>query len=174
MPITIEADPIHELVQFHGQIRAMFKQMETLGELDEAKRENEISSIVTFLNDAILWHDIDEELSVFSRLRNMKLPNRVDTLLKECSSAHEEMEEKIAEIEIFKVLENALADPRALGRAGKELARILEPHLVMEEQELFPLARLLFDRADLEKIRAEMDQRKLKRIGGLKTVIALD
>jgi iron-sulfur cluster repair protein YtfE (RIC family) len=170
MPLLNERDPLHELLSFHGEIRSAIKRLFLLVKAPEAELREGLDAFITFIEGPLLWHDIDEELSVFPRLRRIETPPRLQTLLGEASRAHEAMEDALGEL--LERVDPERPDRTLLSAAANDLELILQPHLVMEEQEIFPLARLLLEEEDLVKIRAEIDERISEReVGGKQNAI---
>jgi hemerythrin-like domain-containing protein len=163
-------DPLKELLSFHGRIRAA---LQTLSALAEQAKEGPLDpmrarAVHDFFRGPVVWHDLDEELSLMPRLRSVKHPARLEKLLDEVSASHEELEDSIEEIcpHLAAVAAgDTRPDPAQLAVCAKKMIDILEPHLKLEEQEVVPLARLLLSEEDLERMRSEMRTRLAARKG---------
>jgi hemerythrin-like domain-containing protein len=156
--------PFEELQKFHGEIR---RSLDLLDDLARAptygEKEREVAyTLWEFFTGPLIWHDIDEELSVVKRLRETRKSPIFEALLTEMSDAHEEME---AMLQLLRPhLERLVrggepADAGAFVGAALELRELLEPHLTLEEREIFPFARFFFDEEALAEIREEIAAR---------------
>jgi hemerythrin-like domain-containing protein len=166
-PPAADKDPIRLLLAFHKRIRLAFK---TLARLSRQPRNAidpvEVGALYEFFAVELAAHDLDEEASLLSRLRRAEHPARLEKLLAACTKQHERLETAVeaALPHLQAVSEKRIQpDPDRLAAVRDDLARILEPHLTLEEQEIFPLARLLITGADEEEMFDEMVARRRRR-----------
>ncbi len=150
-------DPILALCTFHTGVRAALDAFDDvallarLGVVDPVKAQ----ALAAFFRGPMRRHDEVERQVLLPLLRAAHAPDRVDRLVAACGREHEAME---------RVLDAVLAHVDDLGAmrtdpsgavltdAAVRLRKIVEPHLEREEQEIFPLARLLLDEAALASL----------------------
>jgi nucleotide-binding universal stress UspA family protein/hemerythrin-like domain-containing protein len=153
-----------DLLSFHGRIRRALQEVEDLagGDLDRPKARVEARDLLHFINDPLIRHDVDEELSLMPRLRATRHPPRLERLLDAVSATHVQIEARFERV-------RAMLEKLARGETGvdqalfKEVAASmkeeLETHLKLEEEEIYPLARLLLSKEDLQAIAGERAHR---------------
>lgn len=164
---TKDADPLRELIAFHGRIRLSIARMKELSRLPPALVDaRDARALVTFFRGPLLWHDMDEEAVLLPALRARVGEPVVDDLTRACSLAHERLEGLIDEIlpHLDAVADGrAPSEPARLAVAAQALEDVLTPHLSLEEREIFPLARRLLSPRDLAAIADAMAARLAAR-----------
>jgi len=112
-------------------------------------------------------HTADEEQSLFPRLRSSADPAAADALatVARLEQDHEEADAHHAAVDILvrRWLEDDRLEPAdgdALRRHLAALHDIYEPHIALEDRELFPAAAKLLSGGDLEAIGREMKARR--------------
>jgi iron-sulfur cluster repair protein YtfE (RIC family) len=162
----VQGDAIDELVAFHGVIRTNLGTLCAFAESDEAPAPNEVQAIAAFFTTDIALHDLDEEASLLPRLRHVEHPERLDRMINACTHAHERLESALDEVTPYLTAVaagNKLFDREKIRRAYDVLAKVLEPHMRMEELEIMPMARLLLTTAQIHEIGHEMHGRRRSR-----------
>ena len=156
--------PLKDLLAFHAEIRAALTAL--LGFIADARRgvidESDATFLARFFSGPLLWHDEDEEVSVLRRLRHAPLSAAQLALVEATHRGHDKMETLLESV--VPVLEK-LARKRTdvsltdLEQEARALRSLLEGHLTLEEQNLFPLAAQVFTAEDLACVRKEIDAR---------------
>ena len=140
-------DVLRQLGAFHGEIRTALSRAEHLTSdcEDSASLREEARQLSDFFAGPLLWHDIDEEALLMPPLRRLHFAP-LDRVLDQLEREHEEMEAALTDV-LFLLEDIAAArvqvDPARLSRATHQLVSVLLPHLVHEEEQLFPAARAL-------------------------------
>lgn len=176
--MTME-DPLVQLLRFHGRIRRGLRALDLLADSAEAGELDPLHAhaLAEFFAGPVIWHDIDEELSLLPRLRTSDAPPRLMRMLDRCNRAHDTMEDCIEENiphlwELAK--EKTEPDVKRLREMAVKLRDILEPHMRMEELEVFPIARLALSDDEIQQIGREMQSRADDRKhGGIRNALEL-
>jgi hemerythrin-like domain-containing protein len=174
-----EPDPLKELLRFHGQIRAALQSLELLAAAPDTIEGHELErpnprQLVEFLGGPLVWHDIDEEASLMPRLRRVKHSRHLDELLLAVTEHHERMESCIERLlpELEKASHPEMTQNLdVLAENVAALKELLVSHLALEEQHLFPFARLVLDDTDLAELAEEIRDRHDTRAVGKKAVV---
>lgn len=170
VPGAMPRDPLGELLAFHKRVRLAFKTLDRLAKLPDKQIDvHEVAALYELFKEDVALHDMDEEASLLPRLRRADHPERLDRLLKACTRQHETLESTLeASLPHLQAVAEGRIPPDAgrLEKTRTDLSNVLEPHLRLEEQEVFPLARLLLTEDELHEIHAEMMRRREGRKGG--------
>lgn len=163
-----DTDPIAVLQAFHGRIRAALRMLNDLAEHPTSALEPSVAEhLIEFFTGPLAWHDLDEETTLIPLLRAIPSPppglmDAVATV----SGQHTQMES---------LVENLLVDlgavaagqprpvPDPFPLAAQAFRETFEPHLELEERELFPAARLLLAPEALREIADDLRSRALMR-----------
>ncbi|OGQ13619.1 MAG: hypothetical protein A2138_08440 [Deltaproteobacteria bacterium RBG_16_71_12] len=162
--------PLERLIRFHAEIREATASLTAL--LDAASRgavergtidRGQAQRLREFFAGPILWHDEDEEVGLFPRLRRVELTDGERAVIEASSRGHDRMEELLEHLGPLLTAIAAGAGAGAELAAGAAEARalhtLLDGVMKLEEEALFPLAARRLSRADLEELAAEMDAR---------------
>lgn len=178
-PVTMErpADPLRDLVRFHGHIRRAMRSLELLasGEDTDGTMHANASGLIDFLAGPLVWHDIDEETSLLPRLRRAKHSRHLDEMIAAVQRQHEAMEGLIEQVlpHLEAAAHDRTRDLDGFERVARALVEVLDEHLALEERELFPFARLSLTDDDVNEIDDEIRHRTVTRTRGMKTVLEL-
>jgi len=149
-------DPFEQLLRSHRRLE------ERLEDLRRAAADLDGPNHVearAYIDDSVRWlersvgrHELDEEQSLFPRLRaHVGLVGLLDKLERE----HREHER------LHQALRDSAGKPAAeVSAVVRELAAAYRVHIDDEERELFPAARPLLDEAARAAMLAEMDARR--------------
>lgn len=172
-------DPIGQLLAFHERIRLV---LDALDDLAKAAEDGEVDplhaqAIADFFSGPLVWHDVDEELSLMPRLRRASPDAELSRVVAACARAHDTMEARIdASLPHLRAIGERKEPPSPvlLRKLAKVMRQLLEPHLHIEESALFPRARQLFDDDTLRAIQEELSRREADRqAGGVRTAMEL-
>lgn len=170
-------DAIQALLTFHKRLRLAFATLRRLSKLPADRIDHEsVCALYEFFKEDVAQHDLDEEASLMPRLRRAPHPPRLERLLAACTRQHEHLETAVeALLPHLQAASTGLiqVDPARLHIASEELERALIPHLTLEEQEIFPMARLLLGPDEIAQIGREMEARRRARAGGTPRAVAL-
>jgi hemerythrin-like domain-containing protein len=180
------SDPLRFLVECHGRIRerlAIFRRTAEALRRPEGAERAALESALLFLRTSGEGHTVDEEVSLFPRLRE-RLRDRGDLEQVEGLLAEHREHDQLA-LRLTAALQaldpsllsgDGLPDPdaprlpggtpqaRAAAEALENLAAAYEGHIPLEDEALYPRAREVLTAQDLEAIAAEMrDRRRLGR-----------
>lgn len=157
--------PLERLTAFHAEVRQATAALTALfdaaskGALDRSKAQR----LREFFAGPLLWHDEDEEVGLFPRLRRVALSDSERAVIDATSRGHDRMEELL---EHLGPLLTAMAAGTSAGvelAAGAAEARamqaLLDGLMKLEEESLFPIAAKRLSRADFEALSEEMDAR---------------
>jgi hemerythrin-like domain-containing protein len=143
--------------------------------ISEAARGNHLGDLqrqqfevaLRYFRDAASKHTLDEEVSLFPRLRVRQdsEDQAAFALLDSLHAEHAEAEirhRRVDELGRTWLAEESLPleDVRVLLNLLKDLRTTYEKHIAVEDNELFPFAGRILDRADLEAIAQEMAARR--------------
>lgn len=168
-------DPIERFVRFHRRVRASLDRLDAVVDARSWTTSDRRSAarLADFFHGPLVHHDHDEEVSLLPRLR--RRIGDADSLVV-CSRWHEAMEHLVDEIVpvLRGVAEGTTTTaPALLVVRGHGLRKLLERHLVLEEEEIFPLARRLLSDDDLRDVAAEITRRAVERKLGTRRVLVL-
>jgi hemerythrin-like domain-containing protein len=149
--------------------------LEGLVVISEQARGNKLSDVqcqqfefaLRYFRDAASKHTLDEEVSLFPRLR-VRRESESQVAFSLLDSLHgDHTEAEIMHRQVDKLGRAWLADERLspdntriLISLLKELRTTYEKHIAVEDNELFPLAERVLDRAELERMAQEMVVRR--------------
>lgn len=179
MPVTIGQklesdflDPLGLLSDCHRRIERFLTGLIVISEEAQGNRLNEdrrqeFKLALRYFREAAPKHTLDEEDSLFPRLRTQK-KKEADVTLALLDKLHlEHVEAEIQHHNVDKLGRRWLAegsllpeDARLLINLLKDLRSSYEKHIAVEETELFPLAGRILDRVELEAIALEMAARR--------------
>jgi nucleotide-binding universal stress UspA family protein/hemerythrin-like domain-containing protein len=157
-------DPLVDLLSFHSEIRKALGELEDLahGDLNRPEARSEARDLLVFINGPLLQHDVDEELSLMPRLRATRHPARLEKLLDAVSATHVQLENRFERIrgKLRRVANgDAHVDQNLFSETVKAVGDHILQHLRVEEEEVYPLARLLLSEEDLQAISKERAHR---------------
>jgi hemerythrin-like domain-containing protein len=170
-------DFLAEIFGFHQHIRRAVAELRELAasrELAKHQRE-QARNLVQFFTGPFLEHDLDEEAILLPRLRaRTTRPEHLEAL-RLVSEDHDRMEGELEEIVtcLREIDHGSLLQLRALDRLVKRFEQTIEPHLLMEEHKLFPLARTCLDHDELRGMQSEWEKRSKLRKSGVRAAVPL-
>jgi hemerythrin-like domain-containing protein len=113
-----------------------------------------------YFREGLPLHALDEDLTLAPRLRPRASPEVADALDR-IAADHDLVDEATeALLPTLDAVAKGAPVPADLAERVERLAGILEPHLEVEEQVIFPAARAVLPAALLPEIRAEMAKRR--------------
>lgn len=162
-------DPLRGLSSFHRRARASLIALEELAQGAAAEDDldrDQAAYLAELYRGPLIWHDEDEEELILPRLRRMRHSVRLERALDVIAEGHRGLDGWIEPVlphldEMASA--GAVFDPPMFVVAARALARHLEPHMRLEDQELLPLARLMLSDDDLEQIARELRARREER-----------
>lgn len=160
-PFDAAQCPIEALYQEHFQQRRMASDMETLAET-RVPRPDLARRILETLGDALPHHRVDEDESLFPRLRHRALDeDEIGPLLDRLQEEHALLSAMAADIRpaLACMAEGALPAPEDRA-ALHRFAQTERRHLSAENALVLPLARLRLTAADKAATLAEMRARR--------------
>jgi hemerythrin-like domain-containing protein len=179
MPIAIgqklESDfrnPLGLLSDCHRRIERFLDGLIAISEGAQGDKLSDVQSQqfevgLRYFRDAAPKHTLDEEESLFPRLRSKQGQWSQPTfaLLDSLHSEHEEAEIKhrmVDDLGRAWIAAERLSpdDHRTLISLLKDLRTVYEKHIAVEDNELFPLAAKVLGRSELETIAQEMAARR--------------
>ncbi len=151
-------DPLTQLERSHRRLEEAFTALlEAVDHHDLATLED----VRAFFGRQGRRHEEDEDLSLFPRLESVEAEGAGELL----SRLH--AEHRVHE-GLGVQLDEAMSGRHegdlwtAIGAVGDKLVRAYRSHIVLEEAELFPLARRVLTESELDAMRVEMDARRGK------------
>lgn len=167
-PSLPTADALQLLLDSHRQIRKFAAQAAQLGQSAgrEATELSETASrVIRFFTLGLPLHAEDEDYSLAPRLFDITLPPEVIKALWDMGRQHEELEQLVDElVPAWATLRDTPERHRELAAlltlGGRQLVSMVEAHLAMEEQHLFPLIRERLDAETLATIAMEILDRR--------------
>jgi len=137
-------DAIELLTQQHREVEDLFTEFEEMGEGETAAREQLCQKI----SDALAVHITIEEQIFYPATKGA----RTEELLREAVEEHLAAKRVIADL-----LQTGPSDAQFSARM-KVLQEQIEHHVKEEEKELFPAAKKVLDRDQLEELGDEMER----------------
>lgn len=161
-------DPLVRLVAFHRGIRVALDAFDDVAALARVGLAEPLRAraLAEFFRGPLRAHDEDERLVLLPALLAAPHPVRVARLLAAAAREHAVLERLVLDalVDLDGVAwHGACARADALSRASVALRAVLEPHLAREEEELFPLARLLLDDGALRDVQRFIDARRERK-----------
>jgi hemerythrin superfamily protein len=138
-------DAVKLLKADHDKMRSILEDGESTREEDRKQRRQ----LFMRLRDDLLIHERMEEEVLYPALRNY--PKAHDIVLEGYEEHH------VADLLVDELEETDLADERWAAK-WKVLKESLEHHMEEEESDMFPKAKKIFDREQLEALGARMEQ----------------
>jgi hemerythrin-like domain-containing protein len=146
-----QRDALERLERSHGRL---LEEAEALcAAVEQSAPREELEQFVTFFERQGYRHEIDEEKSLFPRLRG-KVP---DALLKELTSQHREHERLCARLRELIEQPSARAELAAQAHLLRDHYRT---HIALEDAQLLPAARSVLTAEDLAAMDDEMQSRR--------------
>jgi len=155
--------PIEALYEEHFQQRQMAHDMETLVET-RTPRPDLAKRILEGLGGALVHHRVDEDQSLFPRLRKRaKSEDEIAPLLDRLEAEHEQLRQMGENLmpALRCIADGALPAPEDRA-ALHSFAQAERSHLIAENALVLPLARLRLTDADKEATLAEMRARRAR------------
>jgi hemerythrin-like domain-containing protein len=179
MAITIGAkpesdytDPLGLLGDCHRRIECFLELLATItrsarGGALSAEQRKAMETARVYFKNAAPRHTLDEEESLFPRLRAASDPRAAATLslIEHLHTDHEAADEVHREVDALVkrwLVEGVLATEMARHLAGllDSLSNIYQQHIAVEESQVFPLAGRVLSPAALEQMGREMAARR--------------
>jgi hemerythrin-like domain-containing protein len=159
--VAAEDCPIEMLYEEHFQQRQMASDMESLAET-RRPRPNLARRILDNLDGPLRHHRVDEDESLFPRLRRRAAPeDEIAPLLDRLQDEHEQLRSMGASLMPALVCMADGALPAPEDRAGlRRFAQTERRHLIAENALVLPLARVRLTAADKAAALAEMRARR--------------
>ncbi len=159
------AGPLERLTAFHVEIRRAMAALTDL--FDAASRgapdPRAASALREFFAGPLLWHDEDEEVGLFPRLRRVELADAERAVIDATSRGHDRMEELLEHLGplLAGLIAGSCTGPDLAAGAveARALRNLLDAHMRLEEESLFPLAAQRLGRDELDELGREMDAR---------------
>jgi hemerythrin-like domain-containing protein len=171
-PTTTIDTPLEQLTACHRRIE---DRLATLGRAADHWRNapeaalEAIRKSIQFLDSNGVLHTMDEEASLFPRLRS-RLSGEEAAHLDRLEQQHHEVESLLAELK--DVVAGIAASPQQAipleiryREVVTRLSGLYRPHIQFEDEILMPLARRVLDQGSLENISQEMKTRRQKAEG---------
>ena len=143
------------LIELRRAVEAIVRERATADDLEV------VDSVLDYLERSALRHELDEEESLFPRLRGHR---DLIPLLHDLHIEHEEHRRLVANL---RSLRNGWAPSGPDASAGAamviavtDLSRAYRSHIQREDRELLPAARVLLAPADVAALSGEMDARR--------------
>lgn len=169
VPTAFATDPLKELLLFHRSIRAALVTFDALAGEAEAGRQCDpykAAALYDFFTGPMRWHDVDERMSLLSRLgRRTDASLNVDAVA-QATKEHDEVEAAIVDVLDHLQAVAGLAthaDPILLRNSARRMRAVIEPHLEREERDVFPAARASLGEAELAEMHDEIAARRANR-----------
>ena len=159
---------LHALTAFHGQIRRAMRALDSLAAWYPSDADPFVAKVLfNFFTGPLLEHDDDEEELLAPAIMASAHPAFLDSALAACTEQHRAMEGLLEAIlphlgDVAARREEA--NPVLLTTAAVELRALLEPHLLFEEQQIYPMARGLLTASEMENLDQALTARQLQRL----------
>lgn len=159
--------PVDGLLDCHARIHEFTELSLKLsqGAWEPAAASDAARAIRRYFSEALPLHELDEDLSLAPQLRAANAPDTVLQALDVVTRQHPDIDRVVGRMfPLWQAIEEdgtrlpSLAEQ--LGRATERLSVIWDPHLSLEESEIFPAARALLSPQVVETIRREMHERR--------------
>ena len=163
-----EETAVDALLGCHDRIRYFTGLSQKLAEA-VGQPANDIAGVAEkvhrYFTVALPLHEADENVSLDPRLRRSVPEERLVEASAEMVRQHKDIDEVVEQLvpmwETLRRNPEALASiAPALRDRSDRLNTLFESHLTLEEQTIFPAIREFLSPADLEAIRAEMNERR--------------
>lgn len=159
------AGPLERLTSFHVELRAALAALSAL--FDDASTgapdARAAQRLVELFTGPLLWHDEDEEVGLLPRLRRLALGETERAIIDATSGGHDRMEELLEHLGplLSRMAAGTCAreDVDAGAAQARALRNLLDAHMKLEEEALFPLAAQRLGHDELEALGREMDAR---------------
>jgi hemerythrin-like domain-containing protein len=160
-------DPLQALLKFHREIRHSLNLLDELARAPGyGEEERQVAySLWEFFSGPMAWHDQDEDLSVLGRLKRAKLAAMFEALLDDSLQTHARMKLQLETLRphLERLIRGERCEAADFIGAAVDLRGLIEPHLAVEEREIYPFARYFFDEQTRAAIAREVEQRKRER-----------
>ena len=143
-----QQDAIALLTSQHKEVTAMFKEFEELGDRAKAGKKK----IADKICQNLVMHTMIEEEIFYPAVRGNS--KEAEEMVEEAIVEHASAKDLIAQIQEMDPGDD-LYDAKV-----KVLGELVDHHVEEEEKEMFPRARELMDKAQLEQLGERMAQRK--------------
>jgi pyridoxamine 5'-phosphate oxidase len=167
-------DPLRLLVHCHERIEAQLTALERAAEIIRAGDPRSLTRVFGAIDGAIahfavpgVKHTEDEEISLFPRLREHGGPAGEDvcTAMAELESQHRSAEQLHSEFDAFVATlpRDGSADARELDCFGglvASLTTLYRPHIMLENNFVFPVAARVLPAAEIQTLGDEMRARR--------------
>lgn len=161
-------DPLQLMLDCHERLRRFCSLAQRLGEMTDAPAEERtacVEQLLRFFTLDLPLHLDDEDHSLTPRLLERGVPRPIVRRLWEMGREHERLEVRV------EALVSLWSDLRAvperhprlaplLTEGARRLTALMEAHLAMEEEFLYPAARAWLTHDDLEALATEMRRRR--------------
>ena len=144
-PAAAEAgDALDQLLAFHDDIRAALDDLQRLTRGSRRPRQL-AAELVTFFEGPFGWHDLDEGTSLFPRLQRLKARPELEDLLRQLTRSQDVVDQRLAILvpHLREIARGQRPDAILLRTNTRDLLAHLDRHLTLEEEVVFPLARLV-------------------------------
>ncbi len=162
-------DAFQLLLDCHARIRDFSQLALRLArqvEVPPHERSEAARRLERYFTEGLPRHVEDEDVSLAPRLLQAGLSPRGLDALQEMSRQHVDIENLLATLlPLWSALAATPGQSAELTRDSERLASLLESHLSMEEQSLFPEARTLLPPEDTGAVLAEMRARRAPKPG---------
>jgi iron-sulfur cluster repair protein YtfE (RIC family) len=168
-------EPLASLIAYHEQVRAHLQQLDVLARGNEDRDRNDwliaiaalARSAVDLVNDEGRMHNLDEERSLFPRLREAltTADAELSDALARAESEHEDLVPFWPPLEQWLdslTVPDAVVSLPALRDARQSVEERYVPHLRLEEIVIFPAAARLLGPETMALIAQEIRDRRLR------------
>lgn len=154
-------NPLDILLAEHARQQVICDRLDLLADgLDTAPLAEKASEVITFLEQDLAQHTLDEERGLFPRLLRRCQPEDgfelvVERLLAEHSLDHDLVDFLLADLELL-ATGHRLANPMRFLMNVRSFTETQRSHLAWENATVIPLARRRLTPEDLKSLRANM------------------
>lgn len=167
-PQELPTDVIDMLFACHERIRRMARLAERLSTAFDSPAEEvqeAASALGGYFRNALPHHVADEDLSIRPRLHEIELPEEVRDALSDMSAQHEEIDQLVADLlplwdALVRDGSRLPAMPALMAASSSRLRELLDTHLYVEEETVFPAMRKYLSSESEAVILREMRQRR--------------
>lgn len=174
-PAGTTLGPLASLVAYHNDVRAHLARLEVLARGSESRDRDEwleaiaalARSALDLVNDEGRLHGLDEDLSLFPRIRAALAPAdaAVADAVARAAREHAELEPFWPPLERWLdslTVPDGVVSLPALRDARRRVEERYTPHLALEEAIIYPAAARVLDAPTLAHIAQEMRERRLR------------